>query len=465
MLDNMDGLSSGVVIISSLTVAVLSVNASTSTNVPIVVDLSIILSVALFGFWLFNKHPAKIFMGDSGSLVIGYFLAAISIPSELNNYFGIIRKEQLFGSILVLLIPVSIVAIPIFDTTLVTITRKWRAQKASQGGKDHSSHRLVVLGFSETTSVYILYGLALFGGIIAVMLQQIPDQVVPILLVFLLVLILSGVYLGHVKVSDVTDKEIKPRWTPIVSYLLYKRRVAEVLMDLLLIASCYYTAFLLRHEWILTPDIKQTMTNSLPIVISACLLSFFVSGVYRNQWRLISFSEISSYVKGVFGGVALSIALVTLFNRFEEGQSRNAYLIFSMLLFISVVGSRSSFRYFEQITTRQKNSNKQQKKKPILIYGAGKSGKSLADEIIYNSELQDYKLTGYIDDDPNKAGMILEGVYIRSVEGWKKQKLGNDFEIWVSSRFIPKEKTIKLRNEFTPSPIIRRKVFTLELEE
>ena len=462
MLDNMDGLSSGVVIISSVTLVVLSLNSG--SKIPVSVPLGIIFCIALFGFWLFNRHPAKIFMGDSGSLFIGYILGALSVPSELNGFFGIIRTEQMVSSILGLLIPVTVIAIPIFDTTLVTVTRKWRAQKASQGGRDHSSHRLVVLGFSEKRSVQILYGLAIFGGIVAFLLQQIPNLAVLLLMSFVLVLVLSGVYLGHVKIKEVSDNEVKASWTPVVSYLLYKRRAAEVLMDLLLISSCYYTAYLLRFDWQLTPEVLQALIRSIPIVIPACLLSFFTFGIYRYQWRLISFSDISNYIKGVLGGIVLSITMVTLFHRFEVGQSRNIYLIFGLLLFIAIVGVRASFRYFDQVSSRQRGKRKVNGNYSVIIYGAGKAGKLLAEELIYNPELQPYNLLGFIDDDSHKDGSQLGGVLIRTPEKWIKKPSNNSFEIWISSKFIDKDKAVRISHQFPQIPKIKRMMLSVKPE-
>src|SRR5207253_5760429 len=125
MLDNMDGLASGVVIIASITLVVLA--WPSDGTLPEAVSLAALLAAAMFGFWWHNRSPAAIFMGDSGSLFSGYVLAALAVPSSLNGFFGLSRRGAL-APILAVLIPVTVLAVPIFDTTLVTVTRRLRAR-------------------------------------------------------------------------------------------------------------------------------------------------------------------------------------------------------------------------------------------------------------------------------------------------------------------------------------------------
>ncbi|HKU51185.1 MAG TPA: MraY family glycosyltransferase, partial [Nitrospira sp.] len=135
MLDNMDGLSSGVVILAGGTLVVLALGVVPPDGKPsMTIHLGLVFITTLLGFWVFNRPPASIFMGDSGSLFIGYGLAGLAVPSALNGFMGINRGETVLGPLFALLIPATVLAVPIFDTTLVTITRKWKALKATQGG-------------------------------------------------------------------------------------------------------------------------------------------------------------------------------------------------------------------------------------------------------------------------------------------------------------------------------------------
>ena len=110
-----------------------------------------LLGGAALGFLAFNFNPASIFMGDCGSMFLGFTLGGMALMSD----YG--RSRNLTA---VLLSPVLILLLPIFDTCVVTATRKLSGRAISQGGRDHTSHRLVALGMSERRAVLLLYVLA-----------------------------------------------------------------------------------------------------------------------------------------------------------------------------------------------------------------------------------------------------------------------------------------------------------------
>jgi UDP-GlcNAc:undecaprenyl-phosphate/decaprenyl-phosphate GlcNAc-1-phosphate transferase len=197
MLDNMDGLTTGIVIIASLAVMMYTFLIGQS-QFPAFYICGV-LSVALFGFWLFNFPPASIFMGDSGSLSIGYLIGALTIPSSLNGVFGFSRENGHIFSYLFLLIPLIILAVPIFDTTFVVISRIRRSVKIYQGGRDHTSHSFILKGFSENKTLFLLYSIGLLGGAIPIFLLY--SQVLFLLLssVYLVTIFLIGAYLSNDK--------------------------------------------------------------------------------------------------------------------------------------------------------------------------------------------------------------------------------------------------------------------------
>src|SRR5204863_6609809 len=107
----------------------------------------------------------------------------------------------------VLAVPILVLFIPIFDTTFVTILRKLSGRAASQGGRDHTSHRLVALGLSEKRAVLMLYGLAALSGLLGVTVRQLkPDVGIALLAIFTLALTLLGVYLAGVKAYNEEDQ-------------------------------------------------------------------------------------------------------------------------------------------------------------------------------------------------------------------------------------------------------------------
>lgn len=431
MLDNMDGLSSGIVMISTLFTAVIYSSSYGMNSDSMYLQIIFVLFFSVAGFWVFNKPPASIFMGDSGSLFLGYILASITVPSKLNGFMGT------SSSMLVLIIPVAILAVPIFDTTFVTVLRKMHGRPASLGGKDHSSHRLVGLGFSEKKAVLVLYILAFLGGIVGFSLSVSSVFSIPLVVLYVILLFFIGIYLGKVKVYPEPDvAEQRDRWTPIVSQLFYKRHAGEVILDIVLISVSYYIAYLLRFEG----SLKGQATNyvqSLPIIVAACMGSFFMQGIYRGIWHFISINDIGRYVKGVILGNGIGILIIVALYRFE-GYSRTAFIIFGVLLFMFMVGSRLFFRIFENIINRERSSSDKTK---VLIYGAGQAGKLLLEESERNPLYKDYSVAGFIDDDPNKCNRSILGVKIfGSADLCQNKKSFQVDELWVSSVKIDDEK-------------------------
>jgi len=447
MLDNMDGLSSGIVFIAAGTIVILTFLASPT---PVAIPIALSLMLALLGFWIYNRPPASIFMGDSGSLFIGYVLASLAIPSELNGYFGIENTKTI--SLLALLIPVTVLSVPIFDTSLVTITRKWRAQKASQGGRDHSSHRLVLLGFKEKQVLWALYTIGLFAGLTAVGMQRHVEYSLLLFGGFFILMLLIGVYLVQMTGEIAKNGFVSPNWAQIVKNILYKAYLGMILLDMVVIVLCYYSAYLLRFDGILSSRTLESINQTVPLIIPSCLLAFVISRIYQVQWHFISVSDLARYVFAVAGGVILSLAVVVIFNRFEEGQSRGAHLIFGLLLFLVIVATRLSFRWFDHLLREIKTESH----KPILIYGAGNGGKILLEEILSNPELKVFAVKGFIDDDSQKTGRQLHGLPIKNMTEWADYVKEVTPEIWLSSKFIPIDKISEFSSQSKTSILIRR---------
>ncbi len=243
-------------------------------------------------------------------------------------------------------------------------------------------------------------------------------------------------YLGHVKVQGVDETKPKPGWTPLITELLYKKRAAEILLDLMLILGCYYIAYLLRFDGSLTTEQLSLIADSVPVVVSATLMAFLLAGVYKGQWQMISIHDLSRFFMGVMGGAIFSLAAVVMLNRFEAGQSRSAFIIYAILLFLAVAATRVSYRMFDQIAQQNRSRGRDSNKQPVLIYGAGHAGKLLAQELNHRPEYQAYYLAGFIDDDTNKAGKEMAGQPINTLQGWADYLRQKDTELWVSTRLI-----------------------------
>ena len=156
ILDYMDGLCAGIAAVSSLFLAILAIlNGQVLTSA-----MAAAVTGAALGFLRWNFSPAKIFMGDGGAMLLGFFVATLALKLRVNTAF------QEAGW----LVPVLILGVPIFDTTLVSISRLRRGLVPfSSPGKDHTGHRLANSGFSTRASVVILYALGFAFGLLAIL--------------------------------------------------------------------------------------------------------------------------------------------------------------------------------------------------------------------------------------------------------------------------------------------------------
>ncbi len=425
LIDNMDGLAAGVVIICLLTVLLLSWLGGGATVSQTSFVLTLVLVCALLGFLLFNRYPATIFMGDSGSLFLGYMLAGISIPSALNTSFG---ASSIFFA---LLVPVAILSLPLLDTLLVTVTRIMRGISPTVGGKDHSSHRLVGLGFSEQQAVLVLYILTALGGAVAIFHHFFKDSSFIALFLYVLFLLLVGIYLGRVRVHQGNTSQ-EASWTPLKVTLFYKWNILQIICDVMLIVFSYFTAYHIRFESgteIFTPQLYQ----SLPIVLASGLFGLFIMGTYQEIWRLVTLRDMYRMALGVFIGSGSAVFIIALLYRFD-GYSRSVFFMYALILFCLLAASRISFRVFDLVIARKRKILNQ---KSVIIYGAGHAGRMLLDETYRNGEYGQYRVVAFLDDDEEKKNYSLGGIKIFLPKDFfligQNKKID---EYWVSSKKI-----------------------------
>lgn len=445
LLDNMDGLAAGISAIAAFSLA-LNFAANGLTNELL---LTSALIGALVGFLVFNFNPASIFMGDCGSMFIGFLLSGSVL---LNQVGGRSR-----GIVAILAVPVLILFVPIFDTTFVTVLRKLWGRKASQGGRDHTSHRLVALGLSERSAVLMLYVFALVAGGLALLVGQIGVfKSFALIGFFTLVLVILGVYLSKVKVYEGEEEEQAVNENAVFAFLVnvsHKRRIFEVFLDALLITLAYYSAFALLFDSFESSTNWDLFLKTVPLLILIKLGAFLAVGVYRGLWRYTSIGDFITFTKGVLLGSILSVLAVLLVYRFE-GFSRTVFIIDGIVLLLAVVGSRMAFRVIRQILPLPVSGDGQK----VLIYGAGDGGEMVLRELNNNPEWN-YLPVGFIDDDPLKKDKVIHGLKVFDGNGSLadicRQK--DISEILISVRRMPPEQLKRIREICLDSNVVLKR--------
>lgn len=158
-LDNMDGLSAGIAAIAAAHFALMCA----FSGQYLVGALSVAVMAACIGFLIYNWNPATIFMGDTGSLFLGFTMASLGIKLRFPDNVTFVTW----------MIPILVLGVPIFDTTLVTLSRLRRGlNPLTTPGTDHSSHRLTYAGFSRREAVFLLYIAGFVLGLLAIFVTR-----------------------------------------------------------------------------------------------------------------------------------------------------------------------------------------------------------------------------------------------------------------------------------------------------
>jgi UDP-GlcNAc:undecaprenyl-phosphate GlcNAc-1-phosphate transferase len=437
LLDNMDGLAAGMAAIAGgfrLGFFLLAGDLVAATVTAGFVG-------AVLGFLVRNAPPARIFMGDAGSLFLGFFLSGLCLVVDAAYYSR--------GIIAVLAVPVLLLLIPIFDTTFVTVTRLLRGQPVAQGGRDHTSHRLVALGGSERRALALLFGLSIAGGGAALLTYRAHLGIIVVLLPLVVVgLALLGIHLSRVEVVRDAPPGPGRAVLRLVRDLPYKRRVASVVLDLALCVVAYYAAYVLRFEETFEAN-KPALDRTLVPVVVCQLLGLAGLGAYRGVWRYTSLSDMLQLARGATVGTAASVVYLLFTTRFA-GLSRAAFVLDWLLLTVLICGSRVSFRVLGEALRGPRPGAR-----PVLIYGAGDGGELALRELRNNPALA-REAVGFIDDDRAKAGTRIHGVPVlgalEEIEALFRAHRVD--QVVVASRKIPPERLRRLDTACTAHGVV-----------
>lgn len=177
LIDGLDGLAAGVSMIASITIFLVALEQ----NILLVAVLTAALAGAAFGFLYYNFNPAQIFMGDSGSMFLGFMLAGISV-------IGAVKC----AATIALIVPILALGLPILDTTFAIVRRYRGGVPIFKPDKGHLHHRLLGLGFSQRQAVLLMYVISAMLGLSAVILNEVSPQFAILIVGIVIVSVLFG---------------------------------------------------------------------------------------------------------------------------------------------------------------------------------------------------------------------------------------------------------------------------------
>ncbi|MBM3393571.1 MAG: hypothetical protein FJY37_02800 [Betaproteobacteria bacterium] len=401
LIDGLDGLAAGVAAIAAGTMAAMFLLGGHSEEAL----LLMILAGSLIGFLRYNSNPATIFLGDSGSFLIGFSLAVMAVT-----------RSQKGPAALAVLTPLLIFGLPILDVGLAIVRRlvkslngvnhdgnsfmdKLRCLKhIFKADQDHMHHRLLKLGLSHRQAVLVLYALA-FGLAVLAQLSVLAHyrNAGLILLAVGLATYIGIRKLGYNELGFLKTNTLLRWYTPLfvgkLSFLGF--------LDLLLIGGAYGGAFLLKYDPMLPwyRPVGEWYANAFPLVLSLQLAVFILMGLYRGAWQAMGLGDLIRVSAAVIvaAGVSCIVGMVS------APPGVLAFFIIDMLLLgVMVLGARSSIRILHYVANRESVSGDN-----TVIYGAGEGGQLILREL-HQNPVHKLKPIGFVDDNPVLHGCTID---------------------------------------------------------
>jgi UDP-GlcNAc:undecaprenyl-phosphate GlcNAc-1-phosphate transferase len=393
LLDNMDGLAAT---LAGIAFAFFAIAAAALEANRLVLVVALAAAVACAGFLPFNvrpTRPAAVFMGDAGSLALGFMLAALSLEASW----------KLAGTtVATLLLPVLILAVPIVDTALVVAVRLLEGRPIYQGGRDHASHRLVHYGLSERRALVLLALISVGLGATSlgyVVLDEPRLTLVGVLLTFAL-LVQFASFLADIERGPVATSARARGLAR--SLVVHRRRLVEVVVDFALIIAAFTIAYQVRVEDTGTPWDPYVFNTALPAILVARYLAFVPLGLYRGVWRYAGARDAAAVVAAVLLSEAAAVGFLAATARWEDFP--RAVFVLDALLCMTLIGaSRFGERAFATVLARLHGRGARNR---TLIVGAGRAGRSLLREL---RETPGAYVVGFVDDDARLRSSRLQG--------------------------------------------------------
>lgn len=289
LLDNMDGVASGVGAVSALG---LSIAALGWGEVEVGV-MSAALCGAVLAVLVFNFPPARVFLGDAGSLPLGAALAALSVWATWREASGVLVS---------VLFPLLVLGVPLLDTLFVTTTRPLRGSRPFCGGRDHIAHRLAALGLSPRLVLLLFVGASAVATAGAVLAR---NNILWLLFCFLVVVAAGGVLaalLARYGQGGVRLRHI----------IKQKTAFLVAVFDVPLFGAAFLLAYLVRFGMTIPAVYHKTVAAALPVVVSAKIAAFLLGGAYEEALSLRRFGRCCAL------GTLVAIAVLTLAMRFAD---------------------------------------------------------------------------------------------------------------------------------------------------
>lgn len=402
LIDGLDGLAAGLGSIAAATCAAIFLYTGAIDDAAV---LCVLLG-ALLGFLPSNFNPAKIFLGDSGSLVLGYLLAVM-----------VITGSQKYATAPAVIIPLLTLGIPIIDTLLSMVRRmlgrgngqagalaSWKSglvalKQVFMADRDHIHHRLMARGLSHRGAVLALYAAA--AALSSLALVSVLAHYRNAVLLLMTVAVATAIGIAKLGYLDVGVSRLGSAFQR-VDRPKFDRSFFFGFADLLLVGLAYWGAYVLLAGRGDDPSRLQWYLNVFPLVALVQLSIFWAAGLYRGLWRAVGVGDLMRVAITVSISGALAYSLVMVSQPPEDAD--NFFVVHSLALGWLMGGLRSAYRLVDHSQFHGVLASRS-----ALIYGAGLGGRLALRELRQNAALG-FHAVGFIDDDPSLQGRLIGGI-------------------------------------------------------
>ena len=408
LIDGLDGLASGIALIATVGMAggVFFVRDPASTLIYFA------FAGSLLGFLRYNYNPASVFLGDCGSMFIGFVLSTLPLASHVPNSYLVSVG-----------VPLLAMGVPIFDTALAILRRMIRRLIASgdsasgqvmSADSDHLHHRLLrKAGLNQRKAAWTLYGLAAAAvafGLVAMSLESRAGGLWLAALAVVAVVIFKDATIemfdaGRLlnRVAHTHDRDSR-RMIAVWSVPFY------VIFDLLALASAYFICAVSMG----LPQTEHALRSFLPIRVIATFLFLIAFRSYRTVWsRAVGSNFLRLFLACALGAVAGSVFIYywpsTVPSRINAMTFAYAVVSFSLLLSLRVFRGFVRDLFYALDCSRLRNRKDVSR---VLVYGAGLRYKSFRRELVRTTSANERMIVGLLDDDVYLKGKYIGGIRI-----------------------------------------------------
>ncbi|MGO9449510.1 MAG: hypothetical protein ACLQDV_00475 [Candidatus Binataceae bacterium] len=406
LIDGLDGLAVGAGLISSVTLFAVSIYLKDYRTAVILAALT----GTLAGFLYYNFHPALLFLGDSGALLIGFLMAVVAIVSSSKS-----------ATVVAVLAPALAVGFPVAEVILTTLRRMLRAVRVADSDqqsshfappdfarsrlftadREHLHHRLLSLGITHRGAVVLLYGVCLTFGLIAFALCYRSLDI--------LLLLAGAAAIGGAFIPPFVYRELVGTKSGILLSLYDlpgdNRRLLSAAFDFGFVVMSWLGAFVISSAGFPDDSTRVLFHAAAPILIPVQMGCLIVGGLYRQTYRYVGLAGLLAMLRPlVLAAIGGWVAVAAV--RSWHAPPAALMIIDVYLLATMVFGSRLSFRALEYLVNAGQSATRR-----VLIYGAGTQGVKALHELMSNPQL-DLRPVGFLDDDAAKFGRVVRGLRV-----------------------------------------------------